>query len=331
MGKVTIKDVAKEAGVSISTVSNALNGVDVLKPETREHILEVAKRLYYMPNLNGRNLKSKKTKVIGLFVTSLKGPYFVILADSIFRECMKKGYELNVFVTWDNDSAMNNILGQRVDGCIILGTAGQEQNIKKIQDYGVPAVFLDREQADKRISSIIFDSYQAGVTAAEYLISRRAKRIGFIQGYRDNYDAELRYKGFADGLRKADIVLETEYIWEGCFEKETARESVKNFLNKGIPVPDAIFAANDLSAIGAMEALLEEGIKIPQDTIILGVDGIEQNQWIKPTLSSIETGFERQGSMAVCELLELIEGKKSGEIRKIQGTLVERESTVKQP
>ena len=87
MGKVTIKDVAREAGVSISTVSNALNDVDVLKPETKKHILEVAERLHYIPNLNGRNLKCKETKVIGLFVTSLKGPYFVQLADSIFREC----------------------------------------------------------------------------------------------------------------------------------------------------------------------------------------------------------------------------------------------------
>lgn len=329
MEKVTIKDVAREAGVSISTVSNALNGVDVLKPETKEHILEVAQRLHYIPNLNGRNLKSKETKVIGLFVTSLKGPYFVALADSIFQECVKCGYELNVFVTWNHDSAMNNILGKRVDGCIILGNAQQPQELKRIQDYEVPTVFLDREVAGKRMSSVIFDSYQAGVTAAEYFISRGAKQIGFVQGYQENYDARLRYEGFTSELKKSGITLKPEYIWEGCFEKEKAKESTKAFLEKALPIPDAIFAANDLSAIGAMEALLEAGIDIPKQTIILGVDGIEQNEWVSPSLSSIETGFEKQGSLAVKELLELINGRKKGEIIKLQGTLVERESTGK--
>ena len=97
--KVTIKDVAREAGVSISTVSNALNGVEVLRPETKRHILEVAERMNYVPNLNGRNLKSQFTKVIGLFLTSIKGTYYNVLVDSIYQECREYGYELNIFVS----------------------------------------------------------------------------------------------------------------------------------------------------------------------------------------------------------------------------------------
>lgn len=327
MSKVTIKDVAREAGVSISTVSNALNDVDVLKPETKKHILEVAERLHYIPNLNGRNLKCKETKVIGLFVTSLKGPYFVQLADSIFRECAKCGYELNVFVTWDNASAMNNILGKRVDGCIISGAATSEQDMKRMRDYEIPAVFLDREIAAEKLASVVFDSRQDGEMAAEYLLSKGAKRIAFVKGYPGNYDAECRFEGFQKGLQKAGMELEQEYIWEGCFEKEAAHESVQAFLNKKLPVPDAIFAANDLSAIGAIEALTEAGCSIPEDVLVLGVDDIEQGQWCKPTLSTIKTGFEEQGAIAVRKLLKLIGEEEQGEVIRLQGKLIERESS----
>ncbi len=111
--KVTIKDVAREAGVSISTVSNALNGVDVLRPDTRRHILEVAERMNYVPNLNGRNLKSQFTKVIGLFLTSIKGTYYNVLVDSVYQECRKYGYELNIFVSERAENMMSNMRRKR--------------------------------------------------------------------------------------------------------------------------------------------------------------------------------------------------------------------------
>lgn len=327
MAKVTIKDVAREAGVSISTVSNALNDVDVLKPETKKHILEVANRLHYIPNLNGRNLKCKETKVIGLFVTSLKGPYFVQLADSVFRECAKYGYELNVFVTWNSASAMNNILGRRVDGCIILDNAISEADSKQVRDYEIPAVFLDRELSDKKISSVIFDSEKDGQLAAEFLLSRGAKKLGFIQGFPGNYDATLRFKGFQERLKSSGVTLEPEYILEGSFEKNVAYSSVKAFLEKGLQVPDAFFAANDLSAIGVIEALTEAGFSVPRDVLVVGVDDIEQDEWFHPTITTIKTGFEEQGAIAVRKLIRLINEEESGTIERLPGKLIERESS----
>lgn len=327
MGKVTIKDVAQEAGVSISTVSNAINDVNVLKPETKKHILEVAERLHYIPNLNGRNLKCKETKVIGLFVTSLKGPYFVQLADSIFRECEKNGYELNVFVTWDNVSAMNNILGKRVDGCIISGTATNSEDVKRIQDYEIPVVFLDREKQGKRMSSVVFDSRKDGEKAAEYLLSKGAKSLGIVKGNSENYDAELRLEGFREGVRKGGIELDENYIWEGSFEREPAYIAVREFLDKKLPLPDAIFAGNDWSAIGVMDALKEAGYHVPEDVMVLGVDDIEQDMWYNPTLSTIKTGFEEQGAIAVRRLLSLM-NEEEGTVERLVGNLIERESTM---
>lgn len=327
MGKITIKDIAREAGVSISTVSNALNGVDVLKPETREHILEVADRLQYIPNLNGRNLKLKETKVIGLFVTSLTGPYFASLADSISRECMKNGYELNIFVTRDGRSAMNSILGKRADGCIILSHEVDEKGVAQIQELEVPAVFLDREVHHDRISGVVFDSYGDGKAAAEYLISRGKKRICFVKGPAENFDAGERMRGFLQRLTAESLPPVPEYVLDGGFEREQSHRVMSAFLKRRLPLPEAVFAANDLSAFGCMDALQEAGYKIPHDVEVMGVDNIELCEWYKPGLTTIQTGYETQGALAVRKLVKMISGEESGEILKLRGRLIEREST----
>ncbi len=141
--KVTIKDVAREAGVSVSTVSNALNGVNVLHPDTKQYILEVVDRLHYIPNLNGKNLKTQETKVVGLFFTSIRGPYYSILADSIYQGCKKYGYELNIFIHDRADNMMANILGRRIDGAIILNDHVGEKEVKLLLENETPVVFID--------------------------------------------------------------------------------------------------------------------------------------------------------------------------------------------
>ena len=327
MDKVTIKDIAREAGVSISTVSNALNGVDVLKPETREHILNVADRLHYIPNLNGKKLKSKATKVIGLFTRSLKGPYFATLADIMFWECHKNGYELNIFVTWNAKSAINNILGEQVDGSVILSTDIGEKEVRSILELGVPAVFLDREIYGKKVSSVIFDSYRDGEIAAEYIIDRGFRRICYVHGILTNYDGIWRARGFMERLEKEGITLDTEYVLQGRFERNYAHDEMVHFLEKKLPLPEIIFAANDLSALGCISALTERGYRVPEDVLVMGVDDIELCQYYSPSLTTIRTGYERQGSVAVSKLIKMIHGEESGEIIRSHGELIEREST----
>ncbi len=328
MGKVTIKDIAREAGVSISTVSNALNGVNVLKPETRDMILEVADRLHYIPNLNGRNLKSKATKVIGLFVTSLKGPYFATLVDIMFWECRKYGYELNIFVTWEGKSAITSILGKRVDGCVVLSGDVDESGAEQIRELEVPTIFLDREVKSNKVASVVFDSYRDGEMVADYLIERGVRKIAFVQGIYNNYDAIERKRGFFGRLAKEGITIAPEYIINGEFERECAYREVTRFLEKGLPLPEAFYAANDVSAIGCMDALKDFGCRIPEDTIVIGTDDIEQCEWYKPTLTTIKTGYEKQGVVAIRKLVRMINDEESGDVTKLHGRLIERDSTV---
>lgn len=280
--KVTIKDVAREAGVSVSTVSNDLNGVNVLHPDTKQHILEVVDRLHYIPNLNGKNLKTQETKVVGLFLTSIRGPYYSILADSIYQGCKKYGYELNIFIHDRADNMMANILRRRIDGAIILNDHVGEKEVKLLLENETPVVFIDSAE---------------------------------------------RLNGFRDVLKKAGITLEEDYILKGEYEREIAYNSVKDFLELAKPLPEAIFAVNDLSAIGTIEALEEEGIRVPEQVNVLGCDDIESARLVKPSVSTIRISFEKQGTLAINHLIRLIQGKEKGCIEILNGRIIPREST----
>lgn len=325
--KVTIKDVAREAGVSISTVSNALNGIDVLRPDTKRHILEVAEKMHYVPNLNGKNLKSQETKVIGLFLTSIKGPYYGELTDSIYQGCKKYGYELNIFIAENADNAMVNMLGKRIDGAIILNEHVGKKEEEILQANEIPIVFIDREKQGTSISSVIFDSYHEGELAAKYLLELGNTTFGYVRGVKHNFDNIERLKGFQNVLKRAGFTLQEDCILRGEFERDIAYNSVKEFLESGKTLPEAIFAANDLSAIGTIEALIEEGIEVPEQVSVIGCDDIETARLVKPSITTIRTSFEKQGMLAVDYLVALIRGEKCGRVEILHGRIIPREST----
>ena len=329
MAKITIKDVAREAGVSIATVSNALNDVDVLKPETKCHVLEVAERLRYIPNINGRGLKSGKTKVIGLFISCIESSYYGTLAEAIFSECQKYGYELTVHVSHQERNIMRYILGQRVDGAIILTNRIEKDDVDALIDAKIPTIFLDREVLSDKAGSVLFDSYNDGVMAAEYLLDKGFTRLGYIMGIIKSYDDAKRYEGYKKTIESRGLKLRDEYVWTGGFERTPSYEAAKNFLKKGIELPDAIFAANDWSAIGCMEAMQEEGISFPDDVSILGCDDIELCEWFRPSLTTIHTEYKKQGLYAVQKLLKMIDDEERGSIMKLGSRIVERDSVKK--
>ncbi|MCA1036603.1 LacI family transcriptional regulator [Bacillus infantis] len=321
-----MKDVAREAGVSISTVSNALNDVDVIHPATKEHILKVASRLNYIPNLNGKNLKSSDTKVLGLFLTSIKGPYYGTLTDAIYNECEKAGYELNVFLTKDHKNALGNILGKRIDGAIILNEWINDEHITLLENANAPIVFLDREIENKKMASVVFDSFKGGQSVARYLINMGHRNIGYISGYKNNYDNMERFKGFKDTLIEFGIGFSDVNRLDGYFEEEAAYTAVKAFVKTGKKLPDAFFAANDLSAIGCIKALKSEGFSVPEDISVVGFDDIEASQYFNPAITTVSNPIIRQGRAAVEKLLDMIQDKDKGSVEKLEGSLIIRDS-----
>lgn len=324
MKKITIKDVAREAGVSITTVSHALSGGGSLKQETRERVIEIAHQMQYMPDWNGSNLKSVKSGIIGLFTESIRG-YYGVLADFICEECRKKGYELDIFLTNNEEVLLRNLLSGRVDGAVILHDGFRQEYMEKLIQAEVPAVFLDREISGKYISSVLLDSYQTGRMAAEYLFGLGHRKILFVKG-KNTYDGNERFKGFCDFMGGHGVTLEEEYQICGEFDQGITYESMKMFLKKKLPMPDAVFAANDDSAFGCIKALSEAGYSVPDQISVMGCDDIELSQWYTPALTTIHTGIDRQGISAANQIVGLIGGRQQGEVEKVKGKLKERVS-----
>ncbi len=325
--KITIKDVAREAGVSISTVSNSLNNVNVLHPDTKERILEVAKRLNYTPNLNGRNLKAQATGVLGLFLGAIRGPYYGELSDSIYSACRAGGYELEIFLSSDSSHILTNILGHRVDGAIILNSAIGKDQEEILRLQGIPTVYIDRILIDEKSSSVVFDSKSGGDQAARFLLELGHKKFMYVEGEEDNYDNHERKAGFFEALKRTGITVDEDYILKGDFERERAYKSVTEFLDSGKELPDAVFAANDLSAIGVIEALRDGGVDVPGQVSVMGCDDIETTRLVSPTVTTIRTFFEKQGNIAVQQLIDLINGE-PGKLITLKGRVIPRDSTI---
>lgn len=332
MAKVTIKDVAKEAGVSIATVSNALNGVDVLNPDTKKRVLDAVEKLQYIPNLNGRYLKSGETKMIGFFTNSIAGPYFCTLMDSMCRQCERRGYSMNIIVTKDANAIMGNIMGRRIDGAVIFeDTVVKEEAISKIEKADISVVFLDREISKKRIASVVFDSYKGAYEATKYLINLGYKKIGFIESTDNMLDSYQRKRGFQAALKEYGLNPEEAVILQGAFEEEFTYNAVKTFIHfQSEQMPEAILAGNDLSAIGCIKALISDGYRVPEDVSVMGFDDIDISQYFTPPLTTVSNPIARQGMLAIDTLIDMIDDKEDGSIKRLDGKLVIREScTVK--
>lgn len=329
MAKITIKDVAREAGVSISTVSNALNDVDVLNPQTKSHVLEVARRLNYVPNLNGKQLKSGTTKMLGFFTTSVSGPYFYKLVEAMARQCDRLGYGLNVFVTTDKQVVMSNILGRRVDGVIIYEELGIDANdIAAMKKDKIKAVFLDRVLEDEGMGSIIFDSYESSYEATKYLIGLGHKRIAYISGVDAMFDSVERREGYLAALRLYDLPVDQDYIIQGYFEEDSTYSAVKSFLRlHPEKLPDAFLAGNDLSAMGCIQALKSCGYDVPQDVSVVGFDDIDIAPYYSPPLTTVRNQIAKQGMLAIDHLVSMIQKKEQGAMQKLQGELIVRGSS----
>ena len=325
MNKITIREVAREAGVSIATVSNALNGSDVVKPKTREHVLEAARRLNYIPNVNGRQLRAAQTHNIGLFVTSMTGSYYGDMADSIHYLCRKHGYELQIIIVDEDKSPLPRLQSQSIDGAIMMFGGLSDEDKKQLMKSSIPIVFMDQEAAGLNISSVIYESYEHGRMAAEYLLGLGHRDLMHIFGVPNNYDSIQRLNGFTDALRENGVPLRKENILSGRFERAAAYRSMHRFLQEGHRLPDAVFAANDLSALGCMEALKEYNIRIPEDISVIGCDDHILSGYVTPGLTTIRTHMEKLGVEAAREIVRLIT-EKEGKIVRLPGDIIVRHS-----
>lgn len=326
---VTIKDVAKEAGVAISTVSNVINNVGNVSEETKKKVLAVVENMNYVPNFNARSLKANKKNTVGLFLASIQGDYYRVLTQAIHLQCKMAGFMLNIYVSNENTSEeiFGMIVSSGVEGAIIMNESLESEHIKRIERTGMPMVFLERECRGEKISSVIIDNYTGTELAIEYLVRQGHRRIGYIHGVESMDDRE-RFRAYRDVMERHGLLVEEELLMTGFFEEIRAYEEVRGFLRQGKKIPDAFFCANDEMAGGCMRALTQAGIRVPEQVSVAGFDNINLAQYFVPALTTVQSPVEEQGTKGALELFRLMrgEGEPEGKSLKLPTSMIVRDS-----
>lgn len=317
---VTIKDVAREANVAISTVSNVLNNVNNVSESTKQRVLEAVERLQYVPNSNARALKAVRKKVIGLFLPSVQGDFYRILIQSIHVKCKELGYILNITISNENTSEeiFGLIVSSGVSGAIIMNNYFENAYIERLKVLDIPVVFLDREVEGKNLSSVTIDNYASAVLAMEYLIQLGHKKIGYFHGVRTYRDERERYQAYLDIMKKYSLECSDTLEYEGEFVEDTAFTEVSKAVAEGRKLPDAFFCANDEMAWGCIRGLQAAGLNVPEDVSVVGFDDNTLNSIFRPALTTVHTKHTQLGWECVTELVRLLEAEEELFGRKIR-------------
>ncbi|MGN0506306.1 MAG: LacI family DNA-binding transcriptional regulator [Lachnospiraceae bacterium] len=326
---VTIKDVAREANVAISTVSNVINNVDNVSAETKKRVLDAVEKLHYVPNFNARSLKTNKKNTIGLFLSSIQGDYYRKLTQAVHLQCKMAGYMLNIYVSNENTSEelYGMIVSSGVEGAIIMNECLESEYIRRIARTNLPMVFIDREYKGEYISSVTADNYTGAEQVMEYLVKQGHRRIGYIHGI-DCLDNTERYQAYLDVMNRYGLPLEKEIILKGFFEEAIAFSEMRQMFFRGVKLPDAFFCANDEMAWGCIRALATVGIQVPDQISVVGFDNIPLAEYYTPALTTVENPVTELGTKSALELLRLIrkEGDSAGTSVKLAPALIVRDS-----
>lgn len=306
---VTIHDVAREAKVSIATVSRALNTESLVRGTTRERIDAAVKKLRYVPHSGARSLIMRETRTIGVLLPDIFGEFFSEVIRGLDDVARHRGYSLLVTCTHGDSrsaQAMLKAMHGRVDGLVVLSSDLGTQAFLREAPRRTPVVFLNRVTGSNHYDSISVDNHGGAIAMTRYLLGLGHERIMFVTGPAENRDAEERLLGYREAMgTHSGRALECLEIG-GDFNEGSGYKAACSILELQ-PRPTAIFAANDAMAIGALCALKERGIKVPEDVSLAGFDDIPTTQYLSPPLSSVRTPISALGSNAAERLLARIE------------------------
>ncbi|MCX5692699.1 MAG: LacI family DNA-binding transcriptional regulator [Candidatus Omnitrophica bacterium] len=323
-----IKDVAREAGVSIATVSRVVNKLTSVKKYNREKVEDVIKKLKFRPNLSAQRLASKRNNnAIGLIIPRYGDIFHSFYALQILQgvgiavERMKMDLLLHI----TNGETFLNI--SSVEGVIFSDIIGNEEQVDGVVEAGLPCVIMNYYTKDLPVSCISIDNFNAGIDATEYLIKLKHSRIATITGALKTQVAIDRLNGYLTALDRHDIEKKKDYIKYGDFGRESARMLTKELIRMKIP-PTAIFAASDEMAVGAMQVCLENGISVPGDMSVIGFDDNPFALNYSPVpLTTIRQPLHKMAITAAQTLNQIIQKKIRANKRIILSTeLVERSS-----
>jgi DNA-binding LacI/PurR family transcriptional regulator len=328
---MNIKEVARLAKVSTATVSRTINGSDKVTAETAQRVRNAIETLKFYPNTNARALGSGRSSLYGLIISDITNPFFPELVKSFEDVAVQFGQEVLIANTNYDPHRMEvcvtRMLQRKVDGVAIMTSEMDEHLIDELSSRSIPLVFLDTGTPQKGISNIAID-YASGIDAAvEHLSALGHTSIGFISGPMTLTSARVRRRAFMQSLKRKGLYLDRKLIEEGNHRMDGGHDAMNRLLAKDSR-PTAVLTSNDMTAIGAIGALSEHGLKVPRDISMIGFDDIELSAFTQPALTTVRLSRPEIARVAFRALYNAREDASAkGAEYTIQPVLIERKST----
>lgn len=328
---VTIREVARQAGVSVATVSRVLNSSGPVRVETRRRVLDAVEELGYVPHGGARSLITRRTHVLGAVLPDLHGEFFSEVIRGMDRAAQRAGYHLFLSSSHDDRGEIEwalRAMSGRIDGLILMSPLVPARDLAPSIPKGVRVVLVNCEVEDELpFDSLNTDNYGGAYRLIQHLTSLGHERIAFIGGVPENHDAQERLRGYRDGLQASALEWRADYEVIGEFSKVGGHRAAGAFL-KCVPRPTAIFAANDSMAFGAMSALHAAGLRVPEDMALAGFDDVPLARYWNPPLTSVHVDLKGIGASAVTMLLGALSGdeERARRRRLVETTLAVRRS-----
>ena len=326
-----MRDVAERAGVSVTTVSHVVNETRPVSDELRQRVSAAMDELGYQPNRLARSLRLQETHTIGMIVPDSANPFFAEVARGIEDTSFEQSYNVilcNSDGNLDKELLYTNVLVEKqVDGILFVAAGVSTEHIRALQTRRMPLVLVDRDIPGVAVDSVLTDNARGGWQAIHYLIELGHRRIGCITGPSDVTPSAERVTGYRQALREAGIAADENLVVKGDFQYQSGFRATQQLLEVNDP-PTAVFACNDLMAVGAISAVIESGRKVPADLSVIGFDDVPLASFTNPPLTTIAQPKYEMGALATTMLLERVQDRDTPPRRKLLDTsLFVRHST----
>ena len=329
----SIKDVAKEAGVSIATVSRVLNDIDVVNEDTKKKVVEAIKKLSYRPNIVARSLKTQRTKTIGILLPDISNQFYPEIVRG--AEDVSNIYDYNIILCnsdldIEKEKEYLRVLSEKmVDGVIYMSSSLNEEILELINELNLKTILVETKDKDGLLPSVTIDNVKGSYDSTKFLIEKGIKDIAFIGVKKDNLNAwGDRYVGYENAIKEAGIEIDPDLVYLNSIKVKSGYEGIQKFVNQNKKFNGVVCASDDV-AMGAINALRDNGLRIPEDVSVIGFNDNFAASIFYPKITTISQPTYDMGSVAMRMLIKLLNKKELEEPHYVlEHELIERESTI---
>lgn len=332
---ITIKDIAKKAGVSQATISKILNDYPDVSQKTKERVFRIMEEAGYRPSHSARTLAQKTSKLIGVVYAGrinadFDHPFFIEVLNAFKRTIGMHGYDLLFFSDETFQKEENfyaRCLYYKVDGCIIIAGEDVQQSIEDLTKSEIPCIGVDIQLDGPKSGYVMTDNKKISQSVVDYFYLQGHRDIAYIGGANESAVSNIRLKGFRESIHEYGLTLRPEWVIEGDFFEQSGYEAGLSLFKGNAQKPTAVFSSSDLMAFGFMRAMQELGVSIPGDVSLVGCDDQLAARYVQPPLTTVRQNKEKIGRLAALMLLDFIAGRASTARILVEPELIGRETT----